>query len=134
MVLDHGREAGIADQRRPEHAEAEAIAAAALDETQRHRGGEQAVGSVTGQADAPGDVVEATRPLGQELEHAQLDAGQQHLRIHEAGDEVEDVAGAAAGDPSCEWKARRPGLERWRCEQAVAPAEPALAQAASDGL
>ena len=131
MVLDHGAQAGVADQRRRERAQAEAAAAAPLDEIDRNRGDEQALGRVFAQARALRDRGERLRRLGQPFEEAELDAGEQHLRVDEAGDQIEHGPGSAPGNAARQRKARCPMLKARAGQTTIACREQAVEQARS---
>ena len=60
------------------------------------------------------------RPVGQQLEQAQPDAGEQHLRVDEPGAEIEQRARRAAGDRPRQREGGRPALEARARPAAVA--------------
>ena len=102
---------------------------AALDQAQRDRRLEQSQGRIGFEADAHGERLERQRLLGKDVEQAEANAGEQHLRIDEAGDEIEDLRGASAREATHQRQARRLPLERRAREPAIANAQPALAPA-----
>ena len=97
MMLDHGADAGIAQHRGAQHAQAEARCAATFDETQRGSGREEASRGSGAQRQAHRQRLARLWPVAQDVEQAQLHAGEQDLRIDEACADIEQVVSRGAG-------------------------------------
>ena len=91
LMRDERERRRIADERRAELAEAEALLAAPLDEAERGGGVQQPRRGVDRELELLGDLLHIARLLEQKLQELQPHAGEQHLRIDEAGAEIEHV-------------------------------------------
>ena len=125
-MLDHRGDAGIAEQRRAERRRARSGrrcgAAASCSDTAASSS--STVASAR-QRQPRREFRSALRPVRQIIEEAQADAGEQDLRVDEAGAEVEQRAGPPPRDRPRQRKSRRPALEPGLGQQPVAHAEPA---------
>jgi hypothetical protein len=131
VVFDHGGDAGVADHRRAERTQPPERPAATLDQAQRRCRRQQPLhGSGTHRKPCR-QRVGGLRPFEQDIEQAQLQAGQQHLRIDEARAHVEQRAGALSGDRPGQGKGRGPALESRVRQQAVAPGAPSAPEQAA---
>jgi hypothetical protein len=121
VVLDHRADRGIADQRGAQSAQSEASRRALLDQAQRHGGLEQALVESNGRFKRAAMPRRCAAP-SQQIEQLQPHAGEQNLRIDEAGADVEQGrARAARSGASAEMRppsAETSGLDSQRSRMA----------------
>ena len=110
-MFDHRDHAGIADQGRAKRAETVAAAAAALQQLQRNRSVEQQHCRVVRQRQQRRQFACAKRAVSEPIEQPQPNAGEQDLRIDEAGTEVEQGAGPSPRDRPRQQKTACKSLE-----------------------
>ena len=129
VMLDHQGDRRVADQRRPEIGEREPTVRQSPDQVQRGGGSQKGQASVRRQAETAGDGLGRERAVAQQSEQVEPDAGEQYLRVDEAGAEIEQGPCVAPRDPAGERKPGRPALEAGGRHKPVAQGEPALAPA-----
>ena len=111
-MFDHRADAGIADQGRAEAPSRSARRRARSTQPQRHRRVEQPPAPLGGRPAAAPARATLCGP-SQQLEQPQPDAGEQNLRIDEAGTEVEQRAGAPPRDRPRQRKGGGRALYSW---------------------
>ena len=126
-MLDHRGDAGIAHQRRAERPEPVTAAAPALQQLQRDRGASSSTVASAGSG-RPRDNAAALSGPSARIEQPQPDAGQQHLRVDEAGAEIEQRARAPPRDRPGQRKSACPALEILIRKQPVAQTEQPVVQ------
>jgi hypothetical protein len=134
VVLDHVADAGVGQHRRAQAAQAVARMAPAFEQVQGDGGIEQSQQRRGRRAGETRELVERARRFEHVFEHAQPHTRQQHLGVHEAGHEPEELrrtpphhpAGQQAGTrPAVECRAGHPAVGA--CGEAVAPGRRRLA-------
>ena len=105
-----------------------------FDEAQRNSGFEQALRRIERQRESHREAICRLRPFGQYLEQAELHAGQQHLRVDEAGDQIEQLARMPARNGSRQREGRGAALKHRAGEQPITPAEQAVEPRAEGSL
>jgi hypothetical protein len=96
----------------------------ALDQVERHRGRQQPQRLRLGKIEPAAQRLQRLRAFGEDVEQAHLHAGQQHLRVDEAGHQIEQAARAAPGDRTGERECGCEAVESGAAEQLIAPHAP----------
>ena len=133
MVLDHGGDGRISHEWRTERSEPETTPTALLDQVQRHRRTQQPQCGILGEPQLRRQSRQGLGLLRQHVEQSQTDAGQQHLRIHEPGHQIEQPARTSLRYRACQREGCRPAPETPASDQTVTPAEPAVFQSVEQG-
>jgi len=124
VMLDHRGDAGIADHRGTEIAQAEPPVAVPLGQPQRRRRLQQPQRVVGRQVEPGGEGRHGLRAGRQDREKIKPHTGKKHLRVDEAGDDIEQRAGAAARDRAGEREDHGKALEARAGQQPVPPRGP----------
>ncbi len=128
MVLDHRRNAGVAVHGSAQHAQANALVRARLEQAQHDGRIEEGVSRFERQRAAAREFGARAGTAGQLLEDTQAHAAEKDLGIDEARAEIEECAGPAARDGPGEPERSRCALEPGIGEQPITQRQPAIAK------
>ncbi len=94
-MRDHRGDGRVAEERRAEIAEGETPVTQGGQEAQRGGGAQEAERPVGRQVEAPGQIIRGHRPVGENPETGRGAGSREHLRVDEAGAEIEQAPGVA---------------------------------------
>ena len=128
VMFDHRADAGIAEQRGAQHAEADPSPTAPLEQLDRHGRIEQPLSCIQRHRQCRGQFRRRPRTLRQLLEQLQAHTGKQDLRVDESRADIEKRAGAAARGAPRQREGGSPALEARVHQPAVAHGEQTVGQ------
>ena len=128
VVLDHGAQAGVGGHRCAQRAQS-VTGTAHFDQTQAQGRADQALQAVGWHGAHLLQFRQGSGPHQQGLEPTQAHTGQQHLAVHKASHQLEQLLGSPPHDQPTHGVEQGPAVQARAAQPLVQPVQPALAPA-----